>query len=338
MSNAGLFRTAIAIAAVLLTFSAGAQDKIRFGTNWRAQGAHGGFYQAQVDGTYKKLGLDVEIVQGGPQVNNRPLLAAGKLDFLMAGNLLHSFDNVKNGIPTIVVAAFFQRDPQILMAHEGAYPSFADLKNAKTVLIAKDGQFSFWQWMKTEHGFRDEQLRPYSFNLAPWLADKRMVQQGYAMAEPVTALAQGAKPQIFMLADQGWNTYSTTVETRSELLRSKPDVTRRFIDGSIIGWYNFIYGDRKATIDAIRKINPDLSADNIEGEIKRMQELQIVDSGDALAKGIGAIDLARVRSFHDSMVKAGLYKPGEVDVSKVATDQFVNKGVGLDVKKKLGRP
>ena len=138
-------------------------------------------------------------------------------------------------------------------------------------------------------------------------------------------------------ADQGWNTYSTTVEVRSESLRSKPDVARRFIDGSIIGWYNFIYGERKATVDAIRKINADLSEENIEGEIKRMLDLKIIDSGDALTKGIGALDLARVRSFHDSMVKAGLYKQGEVDVSKVATDQFVNKGVGLDVKKKLGK-
>ena len=314
-----------------------AQDKVTFGTNWRAQGAHGGFYQALVDGTYKQLGLDVEIVQGGPQVNNRPLLAAGRLDFLMAGNLLQSFDNVKNGIPTVVVAAFFQRDPQILMVHEGSYANFAALKHAKTVLIARDGQFSFWQWMKTEHGFRDEQLRPYTFNLGPWLIDKAMVQQGYATSEPVTAAAQGAKPLVFMLADHGWNTYSTTVEARTEFARAKPEVVRRFVEGSIIGWYNFLYGNRKPTVEAIRKINSELSETTIEGEVKRMMDLEIVDSGDALTKGIGAIDPARVRAFYESMVRSGLYKTGDVDVAKVATVQFVNKGVGLDVKKKLGK-
>ena len=328
---------AAAVAGLFATAAAFAQDKVSFGTNWRAQGGHGGFYQALVDGTYKKLGLDVEIVQGGPQVNNRPLLAAGKLDFLMAGNLLLSFDNVKNGIPTVVVAAFFQRDPQILMTHQGAYASFAELKKAKTVLISKDGQFSFWQWLKSEHGFRDEQLKPYTFNLGPWLADKTMVQQGYAIAEPINAAAQGAAPQVFLLAEQGWNTYSTTVETRAELVRTKPEVVRRFVDGSIIGWYNFLYGDRKAAAEAIRKVNPDLSDERINLEAERMIDLQIVDSGEALARGIGAIDLGRVRSFHEKMVKAGLYKPGEVDLAKVATDQFVNKAVGLDVKKKLGK-
>ncbi len=328
---------ALSTALAGLAATALAQDKVVFGTNWRAQGGHGGFYQAQADGTYKRLGLDVEIVQGGPQVNNRPLLSAGRLDFLMAGNLLLSFDNVKNGIPTVAIAAFFQRDPQVLMTHEGSYNTFADLKNAKTVLIAKDGQFSFWQWLKSEHGFRDEQLKPYTFNLAPFLADKAMVQQGYAMAEPVNAALQGARPKIFLLAEQGWNTYSTTVETRNELVRTKPDVVRRFVEGSIIGWYNFMYGDRKPAIDAIRKHNPDISAENIHEEVKRLLDLQIIDSGDALGKGIGAIDMARVANFHGKMVKAGLYKVGEVDPAKAVTDRFVNKGVGLEVKKKLGK-
>ena len=255
----------------------------------------------------------------------------------MAGNLLHSFDNVKNGIPTVVVAAYFQRDPQILMAHEGVYQNFADLKNAKTVLIAKDGQFSFWQWLKSEHGFRDEQLRPYTFNLAPWLADKRMVQQGYAVAEPISAIAQGAKPQVFMLADHGWNTYSTTVETLADTVRTKPEVVRRFVEGSIIGWYNFLYGDRRQAVALIRKENPDISADTIDAEVKRLVEFAIVDSGDALNRGIGALDPARVRDFYAKMVKAGLYKTGEVDLAKVATDRFVNKGVGLDVKKRLAK-
>ena len=335
---------ACALEATLLTAFAGlmaplptaAQEKVRFGTNWRAQGAHGGWYQALADGTFKRLGLDVEIVPGGPQVNNRPLLAAGRLDFLMAGNLLHSFDNVKNGIPTVVVGAFFQRDPQILMAHRGVYKDFADLKTAKTILVGKDGQFSYWQWLKVEHGFRDEQLRPYTFNLAPWLADKRMVQQGYAVAEPIAAVAQGAEPAVFLLADHGWSTYSTTVETRNDMVRTKPELVRKFVEGSILGWVSFLYGDRRAAVALIRKENPEISAETIEAEVAKLIELGIVDSGDALTKGIGALDPVRVRDFYAKMVKAGLYKPGEVDTAKVATDRFVNKGIGLDVKKKLG--
>jgi NitT/TauT family transport system substrate-binding protein len=311
------------------------QEKISFGTNWRAQGGHGGFYQALADGTYKRYGLDVEIVQGGPQVNNRPLLAAGKLDFLMAGNLLHSFDNVKNGIPTVAVAAFFQRDPQILMSHEGSYKDFAALKNAKTILVGKDGQFSYWQWLKSEHGFKDEQLRPYAFNIAPFLQDKMLVQQGYASSEPFTARAQGATPKVFLLADHGWSTYSTTVETRADLISRRPETVRKFVEASIIGWYQFLYGNRQAGMEAIKKANPEMTDALINAEIEAFMKLEIIDSGLALTKGIGAIDLAQVKRFYDKMVTAGLYKPGEVDVKKAVTDQFVNREGVLESKRKL---
>ncbi len=325
------------VSLVALAPGAQAQEKVTFGTNWRAQGGHGGFYQAVADGTYKRFGLDVEIVAGGPQVNNRPLLSAGKLDFLMAGNLLLSFDNVKNGIPTIVVAAFYQRDPQVLMAHEGSYKDFADLKNAKTILISKDGQFSFWQWLKSEHGFKDEQLRPYAFNLAQFLQDKMIVQQGYASSEPGNARSQGANPRVFLLADQGWNTYSTTVETRVDMVRNKPDTVRRFVEASIVGWYNFLYGDRKGAMELIKKANPDITDEKINSEIEVFTRLNIIDSGDALTKGIGALDMGRVKAFYDKMVAAGLYKPGEIDLTKVATDQFVNKPAVLETKRRLGK-
>lgn len=145
-----------ASALLLCAVSSLAQEKVVFATNWKAQAGHGGFYQALADGTYKRMGLDVDIQQGGPQVNNRPLLAVGKVDFLMAGNLLLSFDNVKNGVPTTVVAAIFQKDPQAIFAHPGqGYDKFSDLTKAQTAFISKDGQFSFWQWMKAEHGFKE---------------------------------------------------------------------------------------------------------------------------------------------------------------------------------------
>jgi NitT/TauT family transport system substrate-binding protein len=327
---------AAAAPAALASRPARARDRVVFATNWKAQAAHGGFYQALADGTYSRAGLEVEIRQGGPQVNNRPLLPAGRIDFLMTGNLLHTFDNVRNGVPTVVVAAMFQKDPQVFLAHPGVYRTWDDLKRAPVILVAKDGQFSFWQWMKAEHGFRDEQLKPYTFNLGPFLADKQTVQQGYSISEPINVRRQaGFDPVVHLLADQGFNTYATTIETRTQLVREKPDLVRRFMEASIIGWYNYLYGDRKAANALIRKDNPDMSDEYIEASIKLIKDLGIIDSGDALTKGIGAMDEARIRSFHDKMVKAGLYKPGEVDLSKVATTQFVNKGVGLDLRKQL---
>jgi NitT/TauT family transport system substrate-binding protein len=324
-----------AFAAPALGAAPAAREKVVFATNWKAQAAHGGFYQALADGTWARLGLDVEIRQGGPQVNNRPLLPAGRIDFLMTGNLLHTFDNVRNGVPTIVVAAMFQKDPQVFVAHPGQYERWEDLKKAPVILVAKDGQFSFWQWMKQE-GFRDEQLRPYTYNSAPFLANRRAVQQGYAVAEPISIeKAAGFAPKVFLLADHGWSTYSTTIETRPEVVKNRPETVRRFVEGAILGWVNYLYGDRSAADARIRSDNPEVTQDELDRGVVLMRDLGIVDSGDSLARGIGAIDGARVRDFHDKMVTAGLFKPGDVDLSRVYTTDFVNKGVGVDLKRQL---
>lgn len=325
------------LAALLLSGAASAQQKIVFATNWKAQAAHGGFYQALADGSYKKAGLEVEIRQGGPQVNNRPLLPAGKIDFLMTGNLLHSFDNVKNGVPVIVVASMFQKDPQALMAHpDQGYKTFADLKNAPTAFIAKDAQFSFWAWLKAEHGFKDEHLKPYNYNLAPFLANPKSIQQGYAVEEPLSIAKQGGfKPLTFLLADNGYSTYSTTIEARVEMVQKQTELVKKFVEASAIGWVNYLYGDRRAADALIKRDNPDMSDETISGSVALMKSLGIVDSGDAATLGIGAMKPERVKDFHDKMVKAGLYRAGEVDLSKVATYQFVNHGVGVELKKQL---
>jgi NitT/TauT family transport system substrate-binding protein len=329
----------LALTAALLAFasplSAQELDSVTFGTNWLAQGGHGGWYQAKADGTFEQYGLDVEIVMGGPQVNNRPMLPAGRLDFLMAGNLLLSFDNVRNEIPTVVVAAFFQKDPQVLLAHEGVYDGFEDLTTAPRILISRDGQISFWQWLTATHGFSDEQLRPYSFNLAEFLQDETVVQQGYGTAEPLYAAAAGADPEWFLLADHGWNTYSTTVEARTEMVEEDPDLVRRFVEASIIGWVNYLYGDRTAAHELIIADNPDQTMEKLEAEVAQMIELGIVDTGDALELGIGAMTPERIEGFYELAVSTGILEEGSVDVTKVAVYDFVNKGVGLEVKTAL---
>jgi len=326
--------TAAAALSVCLS-TAHAQDKVTFATNWKAQAAHGGFYQAVADGTYRKYGLDVTILQGGPQVNNRPLLPAGRIDFLMAGNLLHSFDNVKNGVPTVVVAAMFQKDPQALIAHPGqGYEDFAALKNAPLALIAKDGQFTWWQWLKVTHGFRDEALKPYNYNLGPFLANPKAIQQGYSIAEPIYVESQGRfKPVVHLLADHGFSTYSTLIETRAATVESKPDLVQRFVDASIIGWVNYLHGNRKPANARMLRDNPEMTEAEIEASVALMKSQGIVESGEALQNGIGAMSAAHIRDFYAQMVKAGLYKQGDVDLSKVATVKFVNKRVGMDIKR-----
>jgi NitT/TauT family transport system substrate-binding protein len=307
-------------------------DKVTFGTNWVAEAEHGGFYQAAADGTYKNYRLDVTIIPGGPNVNNRILLPAGKLDFFMSANSLQAFDAAEQNIPTVSIAAIFQKDPQVLLAHPDV-ASFEDLKT-RTLFVSKEGMASYFQWLKADFGFKDSQVKPYTFNAQPFLVDKRSAMQGYVTSEPYAVEKQGGfKPKIFLLADKGFDSYSTLIETRRELIEQKPDLVQRFIDGSIIGWYNYLYGDNKAANALIRKHNPEMSDELIAYSVAKMKEYGIVDSGDTLKLGIGALTDARMKSFFEKMVRVGVTKPN-VDYRRAYSTQFVNKGVGLDLRPK----
>jgi NitT/TauT family transport system substrate-binding protein len=329
---------ALAGLALALTFGpAAAQqalDKVSFGTNWVAQAEHGGYYQALADGTYRNYGLDVTIVPGGPQVNNRILLPVGKLDFFMSANTLQAFDAVAQNVPTLVVAAMFQKDPQVLIAHPNTgIEDFDDLKRL-TLFVSKEGLASYYQWLKADYGFKDAQAKPYTFNPQPFLADKKSAMQGYVTSEPYAIEKQGRfQPKIFLLADHGFNSYSTLIETRRDLVEKKPGLVQRFVDASIIGWYNYLYGDNAAANALIKKHNPEMSDELIAYSIAKMKEYGIVDSGDSLTLGVGAMTDARMVSFFDKMVRAGVVKPN-VDFRKSYSLQFINKKVGLELRPK----
>src|SRR6185369_13980812 len=208
----------VAAALMLSPLAAQAQslDKVRFGTNWVAEGEHGGYYQALADGTYRQYGLEVTIIPGGPNVNNRILLPVGRIDFFMSANSLQSFDAVEQNIPTVAVAASFQKDPQVFVAHPDVM-KFADLKT-RTLFVSKEGMPTYFQWLKSEYGFDESKVKPYTFNAQPFLADKNSAMQGYVTSEPFAVEQQaGFKPQVFLLADHGFNAYSTLIETRRDL-------------------------------------------------------------------------------------------------------------------------
>jgi NitT/TauT family transport system substrate-binding protein len=332
MNFATFLRALTAVAITAAPAAAQVLDKVTFGTNWVAEAEHGGFYQAVADGTYKKYGLDVTIIPGGPNVNNRILLPAGKLDFYMSANSLQAFDAGEQNIPTVSVAAVFQKDPQVLLAHPDVR-SFEDLKT-RTLFVSKEGMASYFQWLKADFGFKDSQVKPYTFNPQPFLVDKRSAMQGYVTSEPYAVENQGGfKPKIFLLAEKGFDSYSTLIETRRDLIEKKPDLVQRFVDASIIGWYNYLYGDNTAANALIRKHNPEMSEELIAYSVAKMKEFGIVDSGDTLKLGIGALTDARMKSFFDTMVRVGVTKP-KVDYRRAYSTQFVNRGVGVDLRPK----
>ncbi|WFU00839.1 ABC transporter substrate-binding protein [Rhizobium sp. CB3171] len=338
MSNALKTKAFLAVmglvAAVAAALPANALDKVTYGTNWLAEAEHGGFYQAIADGTYKKYGLDVEIVQGGPNAANQALLISGKIDFYM-GSPQQEIDAVKQGIPIVDVAAIFQKDPQVLIAHPDAgVDKFEDLAKLPTIFLGKDGYVTFFEWMKANFpGFKDEQYKPYNFSPAPFLADKQSAQQGYLTSEPYEIQRQtGWEPKVFLLADNGYSPYSTMITTQTSLVQKNPDLVQRFVSASIEGWYNYLYGDNKAANDLIKKDNPDMTDGQIAYSIAKMKEYGIVESGDALDKGIGCITDAHYKKFFDEMVQIKVFT-ADTDYKKAFDPQFACKGVGMTLKK-----
>lgn len=316
----------------LVAAPAAAQDQVTFGTNWKAQAEHGGYYQAVATGIYEKHGLEVEIRPGGPQVNHNQLLAAGKIDFNMGGNMFAAFNFVQNDVPMVTVAAIFQKDPQILMVHpDQGYGTLSDLEGVP-ILISQDARTTFWEWLKADFGFTDDQIRPYTFNPAPFLANPEVAQQGYLTSEPFAVEKEGGfTPGIFLLADFGYDTYSTTIETSWQLARENPDLVQRFVSASIEGWYSYLYGDPTPGNALIKEDNPEMTDEQIAYSIEKLEEYGIVDSGDSLDLGIGAMTDERWRDFFDFTVEVGMYED-TLDLSRAYTLDFVNQKVGMELK------
>jgi NitT/TauT family transport system substrate-binding protein len=303
----------------------GELTKLTYGTNWYAQAEHGGFYQAVATGIYRDYGLDVTIKMGGPQVNGTQLLMGGAIDFFM-GYASDAIKAIQEGIPKVTVAAIFQKDPQILMAHpETGAKSLEDLQG-KATFISSAATATFWPFLKAKYGFTDEQKRPYNFNPGPFLADKNAVQQGYLSSEPLAIRKEGGfDPLVFLLADFGYDPYSTTIECKRELVEQNPDLVQRFVDASIKGWYSYLNDDPSPANALIKQDNPEMTDEQIQYGIEKIKEYGIVVSGDAETKGIGAMTDERWKSFFETMVSEGIFAK-EVDYTQAYTLQFINKG------------
>ena len=330
-----MFRiVASVLVLVALCLPAQALDKVTIAANWLAEAEHGGFYQAVADGTYARYGLEVTILPGGPQKNNRLLLAAGKIQFYMGDNLIGQFSALSEHIPIVTVASMFQKDPLVFMSHPGVgLDRFEDLPKAKA-FVGLATLTTVWPWLEKTFGFSREKVAPYQFNSAPFLADKASIQQGYATSEPFAIAREGGfKPNVFLLADHGYETYATTIETRRDLIEQNADLAQRFVDASILGWRNYLYGDNRAANAAIKAQNPDIDDAQLAFSIAQMKAFGIVDSGDSLTLGIGSMTSERVARFYQTMAAAGVV-PAGLDLTQGFDYRFVNKGVVLDPTRK----
>ncbi|MBX3585311.1 MAG: ABC transporter substrate-binding protein [Ramlibacter sp.] len=319
--KASFARTLLA-ASLGLAFAAGAQaqEKLTYMTNWYAQAEHGGFYQALATGIYKKYGLDVTIKMGGPQVNIMQMLGAGQTDCVMGSSDLQIMVARSNGLPIVTLAASFQKDPQVLIAHEDV-KKFEDMKG-KTILIASSARQGYWLWLKGKYGFDDAQLKPYTFNIQPFVADKNTVQQGYLTSEPFAIQKAGVKANTFLFADHGWPTYSTTISCMEQTVKDKPKAMAAFVKGTMEGWKSYLADPAPANA-LIKKDNPNMTDEQLAYSVAKLKEMGIITGGGAGKNGIGSIDIDRVRKNHAFLVDNKLVDPGKVGPTQAYDLQFI---------------
>ena len=303
-------------------------DKVSYQTNWRAQAEHGGFYYAVANGIYKKYGIDADIRMGRPQQNPSQLLLGGRVDMIMS-NSFEAINYAKEGLPFLCIASIFQKDPQVLISHPGVGNDTLAALKGKPILIAAGGRTSYWPFLRARFGFTDEQIRPYTFNMAPFLADKNISQQGFLSSEPFVIQKAGVNPVVHLLADGGYDSYNTTINISAKMVAEKKDLVQRFVNATAEGWAEYMQAGpaNEAANALIMKDNPDMDLEKINYAVKVMTERGIVFSGDSIKGGVGAMSAERWKSFYDTMSAAGAFDKG-IDVSKAFSLEFVNKGVG----------
>jgi NitT/TauT family transport system substrate-binding protein len=315
-----LFSRTLLATALGLAAAVQAQEKFTYMTNWYAQAEHGGFYQAVATGLYKRHGLDVTIKMGGPQVNIMQLMAAGHTDCIMGSSDMQIMVARAGGVPVVTVAAIFQKDPQVFIAHEQV-KSFEDMKD-KTILIAPSAQRGYWLWLKSKYGLQDSQVRPYTFNIQPFVADKNTVQQGYLTSEPFAVQKAGVKANTFLFADHGWTSYATTISCMEDTVKNRPKVIDSFVKATMEGWKSFL-ADPAPAAALIKKDNPNMTDEQIAYSVGKLKEMGIVTAGEARTAGIGTMNEARIRQNHEFLVANRLVEPGKVKVEDAFRLEFI---------------
>ena len=311
---------AVSCIGLAATATVQAQEKFTYMTNWYAQAEHGGFYQAVANGTYKKYGLDVTIKMGGPQVNIVQLMAAGQAECVMGSSDMQMIQIREGGVPVTNVAAVFQKDPQVLIAHEGV-KGFEDLKD-KTILIAASANRGYWPWLKAKYGFTDSQTRPYTFNIQPFVADKNSAQQGYLTSEPYAIQKAGIKGVTLMFSDYGFPAYATTISCMDKTVKDRKKAVGDFVKASMEGWKSYL-ADPAPGNALIKKDNPNMTDDQLAYSVAKLKEMGMITSGDAAKMGVGIMTDARAKNSYDFLVTAKLIDPAKVKLADTYTTEFI---------------
>jgi NitT/TauT family transport system substrate-binding protein len=276
-------------------------EHVLLALDWVPEPEFGGFYAAREAGAFHSEGLDVEIQGGGAGVPVVQMVASGKADFGVVGG-----DEVLSararGADVVPVFAVYQTSPQGIMVHAS--------RGAKTLRDALSGGtlaiepgLSYAVFLKKTIGFDKVKVVPYDGGVARFVADKDFAQQCYATSEPLAARRQGSDPQVFLVADLGFDPYLGVVITRASLLRDKPAVVKSFVKGARAGWTAYL-ADPGPTNAVMGRLNRAMAPETFAAAAA--EQRRFVESDDTKRLGLGAMTRARWETLAKQLVELGL--------------------------------
>lgn len=290
--------------------------------DWVAEPEHGGFYQAQAQGYFAAAGLDVTLIQGGPNAFPTQKVAAGQVQFAQADST-NTILAIGEGLPITQVAAVFQQNPSVLMLHaENPITSFEEL-DGQTIMARPE--WAFLPYLKKKYAI-DFQLIPFNFSVANFIADRNFIQQGFYIAEPFfIEQGGGQKPNFLYAWDAGFDSYVVLV-ANSAWATAHPEQSRAFLAAYIRGWDDYLHGDPTPAHELMKQEN----SNNTDAFLAYSRQM-IIDEKLVTGRGpdggsakIGQIEASRFATQIEQLEELGILKPaGKLSADQVMTQDYL---------------
>lgn len=296
--------------------------RLRIATPGPARADHGGFYQAIATGLYAKRNLNIQFLHVNSSEDVSRHLASGSAELGLAQDSFAALRMMSDRAPVKAVAAFFQKDPRVVIARADGPRTLNDI--GERPLFVEDADWpEFWVWMRSQYDLQTEQLaRPDTGALAPFLEDTDSLLIGSLTREPaqVAAAEPDMRTRLLLPADDGYAAYGNLVLNTNAFARDNAEALRDFIAASIDGWKDYLTGDAEPAHALIRRANPATPQGSLDMARDLLIQNRIVDGPDGDPAVIGTMTEERWKTFAEQAQKAFSNEP---DWSSAYTTQFL---------------
>jgi NitT/TauT family transport system substrate-binding protein len=298
----------VAILASLLCVACGkasnsssgtARPKVKLQLNWKPEPQFGGFYAAEVEGIYSRHGLDVTITAGGAGAPTVEMIGAGTVPFaIVSGDEIIRARAKDN--PVVALFAVYQTNPQGIMTRAArGFKTLSDVFAHPGTLAIERG-LPYADFLEKKYGFAKLKIVPSPFgDLSLYRTQPDYAMQCFVTSEPLAAKETGIEPQTFLIAESGYNPYTTVLATSESYLKANPRIVKSMIEAVREGWQNYL-ADPTQTNEYMGKLNPTMDAKTFKDSAEAQKPL--IETGDTKRLGLGAMTIERWQMLVQQLV------------------------------------